>query len=514
MIGRASSKPRKLNKIITYPSSDSGDELLLASYHAVAYPGTGYSSVSDDELTMSTPPVIVNVPKKELAVTQRYRVIKHPDGFQEKRPYNTNGSPIIRKHTLVSEEQAKLFSEKYNSYFYGLTGKRINFIITPTAQPYISMLEMCRHRDQILMTLFDKPPVIWDLMGGSGGDSYGFLLDLDPRSLCIVEKGTGSKEEMSREAKALEHNIKAFCECFDEYKDALRPSSDGAGNARIQIFHMTAKDFIERANPSKEPMLVDMGFLDPSWDKAYDADELPAGGYQEGEYEISPTELFGYLDRHIWQPLRRNRITVDIFVMKTRWEWSRVQQELERINSEYMALYSIQCVQFAEYLDTRQVGKYGEIRGQYHYMILKHKKYQVRQDNRSKWYFDLVRKGKRIYVDERTTVKPFKPRYADHLRYPTVYYTPHEYCFEVTPPDFGKVRPPKGAAKPKPAPAPPREEPPPQEEEIVTVPETTPPELSPSSEGSGSESEEEDSGPTPYGSRFARLPRKESAVPM
>ena len=507
-MSKKSSKSTLLDKMI-YPSSDSSDE-LLAGYHTFVYNGTGYDSSSDDGLTM-TPHAD---PPQELSAPQKFRIVRHPDGFVEKRPYNTNGSPIIRKHTLISEEQAKLFSEKYNTYFYGLTGKKINFIITPTAQPYISMLEMCRRRDQILMTLFDKPPIVWDLMGGSGADSYGFLLDLDVHSLVIVERGTGTKDEISREAKALEHNIKAFCECFKEFADAFKPSHPGAKDARVQVHHMNAKDFIEQANPSKEPMAIDMAFLDPSWDKAYDTDELPAGAHADGEYEISPSELFGYLDRHIWQPLRKNRITVDIFVIKTRWEWSRVQQELEKINSEYIALYSIQCVQFAQYLNMKNVGKYGEIKGQYHYMILKHKKYQVKLDNRSKWYFDLIRRGKRIYVDERTIVKPFKPRYADHLAHPTVYYSPHEHCFEVTPPDFGKVKPPKGAARPGPMPKsmpavvhPPRSKSP--EEEII--PETKPQELSSSSASPESESDEEDDGTVPNGGYYSMLPRKANA---
>lgn len=506
---------------LVYPSSDSGDE-LIASYHRIkAAKMDGYCSSSSDNDGgggMSSVYPLPIAPQNQLAARKKHYTIKHPDGFEQRMPYNTNGTPIIRKHTLISEQQARMFSEKYNAYFYGLTGKRISFIITPTAQPYISMLEMCRHRDQILMTLFDKRPVVWDLMGGSGGDSFGFLLDLDVERLIIVEKGTGTKEEISRESKALEHNIQAFCSCFEEYANALRPSREGLNDARVQIHHTTAKDFIEQANPSKEPMSIDMAFLDPSWDKAYDADEQPQGGQQPNdEYEISPTELFGYLDRHIWQPLRRNRITVDIFVIKTRWEWSRVQQELERINSEYMALYSIQCIQFAEYLDTTKVGKYGEIRGQYHYMILKHKHYQVKQDNRSKWYFDLTRKGKRIYVDERTTVKPFKPRYADHLRYPTVYSTPHEHCFEVTPPDFGKT---KGPARRQPAPPPARPAPPPPAfKEVEREPSPPPAEISPSS-ASPSESEEDDedeedddnNGYNARGNRFAHLPR--DAAPL
>ena len=518
--GALSSRSKQTAAItrLVYPSSDSGDE-LIASYHRIkAAKMDGYCSSSSDNdgggLSSVYPLPIA--PQNQLAARRKHYTVKHPDGFEQRMPYNTNGTPIIRKHTLISEQQARMFSEKYNAYFYGLTGKRISFIITPTAQPYISMLEMCRHRDQILMTLFDKPPVVWDLLGGSGGDSFGFLLDLDVERLIIVEKGTGTKEEISRESKALVHNIQAFCACFEEYANALRPSREGLNDARVQIHHTTAKNFIEQANPSKEPLSIDMAFLDPSWDKAYDADEQPQGGQQPSEYEISPTELFGYLDRHIWQPLRRNRITVDIFVIKTRWEWSRVQQELERINSEYLTLYSIQCIQFAEYLDTTQVGQYGEIRGQYHYMILKHKEYQVKQDTRSQWYFDLIRKGKRIYVDERTTVKPFKPRYSDHLRYPTVYYTPHEHCFEVTPPDFRKNKAPaRRRQAPPPRPRPAVVEPPPAEEvRREREPSPPPAEISPSeSESESEEEEDEDEGDyNPHGNRFAHLPR--NAVPL
>jgi hypothetical protein len=80
--------------------------------------------------------------------------------------------------------------------------------------------------------------------------------------------------------------------------------------------------------------------------------------------------------------------------------------------------------------------KYGEMKGQFHYMVLMHKRYKNIPDERSKWYMDLIRRGKKVYVDERTTVQLFKPRYADHLRFPTVYSTPHDHCFEVTPPDY------------------------------------------------------------------------------
>jgi len=69
-----------------------------------------------------------------------------------------------------------------------------------------------------------------------------------------------------------------------------------------------------------------------------------------------------------------------------------------------------------------------------------HKNYRTIYDRRTKWYMDLIRKGRKVYVDERTIIKPFHPRYTDHLRFPTVYDTPHEHCFEVTPPPPAKGR--------------------------------------------------------------------------
>lgn len=396
---------------------------------------------------------------------RKKRTIIHPGGFQEKREYTSNGAPRIRKKEMYSEEEVKVFSQKYNAYFYALTGQHLDFKITPTSQPYLSMLEACRHRDQVLMTLFEEPPVIWELMGGSGSDSIAFMLDLAPKQMVIVEYGIGEEGEKTREKNALIHNIASFCKCFDEYRDAFDPHDPGAHDKRVRVEYTTARDFINKSNPidkstGKRPRLhVNMVYLDPSWDKAfYQAVETegrrktrvdPGGSEEEGEekyvpniveeYESTPEELFHYLQAQVWGPVKENNIHVDVYLLKTRWEWSHVQKQLEQVNSEYYIPYSIQAVPFQEHL-SGPAGKYGEIKGQFHWITMIHKNYRTIYDRRTKWYMDLIRKGRKVYVDERTIIKPFHPRYTDHLRFPTVYDTPHEHCFEVAPPPPAKGR--------------------------------------------------------------------------
>jgi hypothetical protein len=528
MSRKATSDPRARDPVhCSYPNSDSSDDLLTDSKLAGLRCRGGY----DNELSSddgNTPSGFVKVPVPAKAGKNPQPMVSAgkkgywrygPDGFKERRYVNPGGAPIIRKFTPVSEEKATEFSQKYNCYFKALTGKDLDFIITPTSQPYLSMLEPCRHRDRILMTMFEKRPVIWDLMGGSGSDTIAFMLDLDPESVVIVEQGMGSTEEKSRESKALDHNIQSFCRCFEDFRDALTPSAPGLDDARIRIKHMTAKKFIQQANHNpidpktdkRAPLRVNMAYLDPSWDKAYDPDEIPAEGYDpsQGEFEISPSQLFGYLDRHVWQPMKQNNIEVDVYVMKTRWEWSRVSAELEALNSDYIAVYSIQAIPFAFHLEKDVHSKYGEMKGQFHYMVLMHKKYRNIPDERSKWYMDLIRRGKKVYVDERTIVHPFKPRYADHLRFPTVYSSPHDHCFEVTPPDYDQNQPTGNRRVPPPSRAPRPNPPRPRSPSPVVV---QPRHAAPSPSGSESEEEsDDDEGGQPYGGFFRHLPRDQEA---
>lgn len=440
----------------SFDSGESSDEL-----------DTALDSLSYDE------PVGSQVVGPALGPKNRGRIVIHPDGFQERRKYSDSGAPRIRKKHMVSEKQAQEFSQKYNAYFYALTGKELDFVITPTSQPYLSMLEACRHRDQVLMTLFEEPPVIWELMGGSGSDSIAFMLDLAPKEMVIVEYGVGAEGEKVREKQALIHNIGSFCRCFEEYHGAFDEDNPGHVGKRVRVEYMTARDFIRRANPpdpvthKRQRKHVNMVYLDPSWDKAfYQAVEMEdkhtrmheEDEEEDGEkyvpniveeYESTPEELFHYLKSQVWDPMRENDIHVDVYLLKTRWEWSRVQKQLEQVNSEYYIPYSIQAVPFRENLEGEHAGRYGEIAGQFHWITMIHKNYRTIYDRRTKWYMDLIRHGKKVFVDSRTTIKPFHPRYTDHIRFPTVYEEPHEHCFEVTPPDFGRKSGPAQRLQPR-----------------------------------------------------------------
>lgn len=453
--------------------------------------GAALSKKSQDSVSSNYLSAVLDRFSSNVATLEAGRWVFHPNGFREWREYPHNGAPRIRKRQLVTEETAKLLSEKYNAYFYALTGKQLDFVITPTAQPYLSMLEACRHRDQILQTLFEKRPKIWELMGGSGGDAIAFMLDLDPEELVIVEYGIGDQGEKTREKKALVHNIHSFCECFDEYRGAFDPEDPGKVGNRVRVEYMTAKNFIEKANPvnrttrTRAPMHINMVYLDPSWDKAFyqaiegedrakyestdrvkELEEEHNETYNPNEveeYESKPEDLFHYLEEQVWEPMKRNNITVDVYVLKTRWEWSSVSRQLEKVNSDYYVPYSIQAIPFQEHINRQQPGLYGEIKGQFHWIVMVHKKYRSIKDERHEWYMDLIRRGQKIYVDGSSVVKPFHPRYADHLLFPKVYQKPTPGCFEVTPPDYhekaqraGKSRRNEGGdggSEPSPSPA-------------------------------------------------------------
>lgn len=348
------------------------------------------------------------------------------DGFKHER-HQKNGARRILNTGEYSPKMVKIFQEKYNQYFYALTGKHIDFKITPSSQRYISMLEACRIRDKVLMTLFEDRPIIWDLMGGSGSDTIAFLFDLHPKKVIIVETANGGEtpDAQNHEFDTLQHNIKSFQDQFP-----------ALNHIPVQCFKTECKNFIESPGYAihRDPR-VHLVYLDPSWD--YD-DENP-----ESSFEMTPASLFKNLERTVWGPMKNANIKVDCYVLKTRWSWTKVAPYLEGLSSDYHAVYSIRAQPFRDHVDERTAGEWGDVKGVYHYMVLVHSDYKEIVANRSSWYMDLIRNGQRVYVDRRTTVKPFKPRYGDNLEFPLTYEKPNQYTFTVTPPDVkpGDIEP-------------------------------------------------------------------------
>lgn len=365
-----------------------------------------------------------------------------PDGYETAR----RGRPKAARQ--YSEADITRFSSIYRDYFLGLTGVQLrNFKLTQSTHKYVSMLEFARGRDRILATLFERRPVIWDLHAGSGADSFAFLLDLDPKEIVLcqrsVPEGTVDHDSM----RASLHDYQVMC---DNMKDFLRavPGIDarldiegepnalpeGAARRRVHVKckHKLAENFI-MSSPGKE---VDIVYLDPSWD-----DDRDSGGNASRGMEMNPAELFHQLDRLVWTPVKRMNIKVGCYVIKTRWNWLKVQQYMEAVNSEFTAMYSVRTQPFRPSVDNLRPEAYGGVRGVYHYMILTHKAYKTIELDNSQMYWDIVRNGVPIWVRRNTCVGVVRPLYSNHNQFPEYTETdprnPTEY-FKIDP--HGKRR--------------------------------------------------------------------------
>ena len=346
---------------------------------------------------------------------------RHPGN--RKIPTKAEADPVM----------VKRFSKIFRDYFYGVTGRPIpGFELTPSSHKYVSMLYSARERDRVLATMFQTRPVVWDLMAGSGADVLAFLLDLNPRLVIACQramipddKDPAQYAASLEEFKVMERNIQEFANAFPELNIIIRSSlsdqhtlSAGEGEEddaveqykppTVKCKHLHAETFI-RSQP--EGTEVDMIYLDPSWDDDYDQSAESAR-----KFELSPTELFKRLETIIWGPIKQKKIKVGCYVIKTRWNWLKVQQYLPEINSEFIAKYSIRAQPFRK--EAGPDGPYGQKQGVFHYMILEHREYQTIVARNNRMYWDIVRNGKPVWVRRDTVVHPAMPVYSNQLSNP------------------------------------------------------------------------------------------------
>ena len=362
------------------------------------------------------------------------------------------GNRTIPTRAQADPEMVKKFSRVFRDYFYGLTGRPLTgFELTPSSHKYVSMLSSARERDRVLATLFQTRPVVWDLMAGSGADVLAFLLDLNPKVVVACQRAVTNSKDSSQfaaseqEYRVMEGNIRAFANAFPELKIVIHDSSvadrhalsagagvdDGAAGTYIpptvKCKHQHAETFI---TSQKEGTEVDMIYLDPSWDDDYDQSAESAR-----KFELSPAELFKRLDDIIWGPIKLRKIKVGCYVIKTRWNWLKVQEYLPAINSEVIAKYSIRAQPFRKAVGPD--GLYGQKQGVFHYMVLVHREYQTISAHNNQMYWDIVRDGKPVWVKTDTVVHPAKPVYSNQLNNPVFLesdpHKPAEY-FLVQPP--------------------------------------------------------------------------------
>ena len=380
-------------------------------------------------------------------------------------PGNRNEKIVVKGE--ASAEWVERLSKIFRDYFYGLYGRQIpTFQLTQASVKYISMLSSARARDRVLATLFQKRPVIWDLMAGSGADVLAFLLDLNPYEIVACQRSTTPGDSSSEQYQAslhefqiMQENIMNLSRAFPELRVALRSDERSlnapmlaAGEGQeirhtipVKCKHKHAETFIMSCPDGTE---VDMIYLDPSWDDDYATE----GEVSMRKYELSPKELFDRLERIIWGPIERKKIKVGCYVIKTRWNWLQVQQYLPSINSKFIAMYSIKARQFAAH--PGKPGPYGQKQGIFHYMVLVHRDYQTITAENDQMYWDIVRNGQAVWVKKDTFAQVVKPVYSDHHHNPEFTerdpHNPSEYIHIEPPPALrpGQYTKAKEPAKP------------------------------------------------------------------
>ena len=344
---------------------------------------------------------------------------KYPDGYQA--VHNSRAKPA----RVYTDAQIERFSSIYRDYFLGLTGFRLDkFKLTRSTYKYVSMLEFARGRDRILVTMFEKRPKIWDLHAGSGGDSFAFLLNCDPREVVMCQR---SVSDMVSHGALYDDSLREYGVMCDNIKDFLRatmidarldiegePDALPAGAQRrhvhVKCKHKLAQNFIMSQTEHSE---VDIVYLDPSWDDDHDT-----GGNSARGREMTPEQLFGQLKRLIWDPIAYRKIKVGCYVIKTRWNWLRVQQYMNEVDSEFIAQYSVRTQPFRPNANQYAPEQYGGVRGVYHYMILTHREYKTIELENSQMYWDIVRNSVPVWVKKSTCVGVIKPMYSSHTQFP------------------------------------------------------------------------------------------------
>jgi hypothetical protein len=385
------------------------------------------------------------------------------DGFQEVERQSKPGKghsshmQILRKGGY-DPEMVERFTRIYNDCFYAMTGRKLdNFRLTASTHKYVSMLEFARGRDRVLATMFERRPVVWDLMAGSGSDALSFLLNLDPAELVACQRSVSDgetnqtkKDESFQEYQVMCENIKSFLRAYGQVdahyveEDSPMAGELGAGfqeeptghkRTVVKCKHKLAETYIMSVPDNTE---VDIVYLDPSWDDAHDV-----GGTDTSQYELQPSELFQRLEDIIWGPIRRKKIKVGCYVIKTRWNWLKVQTYMQKVNTDFIAEYSVRAQPFRPHAG--RPGKFGERQGVYHYMILTHKQYKTISLNNSQLYWDIVYNNQPVWVEYSSVVGIQFPEYSTYSYAPSISETdPHDerryFKIEPVPPLHGKQR--------------------------------------------------------------------------
>lgn len=307
------------------------------------------------------------------------------------------GLPVL-KHAY-SQKQCRMFSAMYNAYFKVLTGKDLNFVITPSSQPFVSAFEACIERDQLLATLFNERPVIVDPMGGSGSDTISMLFNLYPKLIITCEwVYIDDKEDTTgrdAEYNTLKRNIENMRRLFPEFQDADAPE--------IRNENMDCKIFLEGLDLHFN---IDILYLDPNW----------ANGWSKSER--TPTEMISYLKESVFDPLNKRKIEPKCIIFKTRWGHENLRALMKELSPNYHPMYSIEATPFREKVDEVKFEETGEVHGRFHWVVIVHNELKTIHWKRSQVYMDLLRNGKDVTVAKADFIRPHIPLYSNNIRIP------------------------------------------------------------------------------------------------
>lgn len=311
-------------------------------------------------------------------------------------------STIKVKQGLATEEQCKGFSAVYNQYFESVYGKNIDFIITPLSQPYVSVLEACMERDRVLRPLFDERPVVFDPMGGCGGDAVAMLTGLYPRKYILCDHFNVADDLQEREWNTLNHNLRNLRNAFEE----LRPPPEGETNDApvVVTTMMDCKEYIMQMPMGTR---VDLLNLDPNWSIS-----------AKSKYELTPEGLIHYINSKVIAPLNEREIKPKCIVFKTRWASTILEPFMRLLTKDYHCTYSVEATPFREHVDEVRNRLAGEVEGRFHWMIIVHNALKEVVWRKSKLYMDVVRRKRSVIVKKKDLLRPKIPLYADRVILP------------------------------------------------------------------------------------------------
>jgi len=375
---------------------------------------------------------------------------KHHDGGYHK----TNDSYTF---TQFSENDIRWFEHCYNTYFETITGKKFNLKMTPESQPYFTSLENRRHLDTLLSSQYHHRPKIWDLMAGIGGDALCMLPYLYPAELDLVDS------QAEKGQRCLEHNVGEIQQAFPE---VFGP--EAAGAPQVRIHHTFYADFIKKyADTHKEKNIktptkrahIDLVYLDPPWGRQKIDDELnqmlnvtdgqhqahrqaerddhtaeaESRAEQDGqkrstlsEIEVDLPIILRYINE-IAALLEHYEIDVTTLCFKNRFRMDPdkfdklTQKHAKILHEKYSVLYSVQCITNEKRKQPEQDDNHEWRRGQFYWVVMRHKKYEEIGDYKHQWVKDEQLHGPQTFWVKRSTYfKPYKPPYSQHMPYPTV----------------------------------------------------------------------------------------------